>query len=416
MMLCVQTSSRNPIPRILHTISPGLVLAATGVGAGDIVTGALAGAFVGPSTLWVPFAGVLMKWYLTEGLTRWQLSTKTTLLEGWNQHLGRWVHVFFGPYLILWALMVGAAVISACGVAGHLAWPLGDDPFRSKVIWGVGHSLVGLALVRWGGYGLLSRLMSALVALMFAGIIVTGWMLKPDLGPLLQGLLSPDLPRSYSHILLGILGGVGGTLTLLSYGYWIRAHRRETMSALRESRIDLGVSYFLTALFSASMIIIGSQLPDFGRTGTDLPFELAHKLASIFGPLGRWAFIGCFWGAVFSSLLGVWQGLPYLFADYVHLVRGRKAEVDYAQTRSYTIFQLILATLPTVGLFYAFERVQFAFALTGACFVPFLAVTLLRLNNSRHLPEAHRNSWLTNAVLVATLAAFAVMGYMEIAS
>ena len=67
----------------LSAIGPAILLTATSVGAGDILTGSLAGAQAGMAVLWAVPAGVLLKWTLTEGIARWQMATGTTLLEGW---------------------------------------------------------------------------------------------------------------------------------------------------------------------------------------------------------------------------------------------------------------------------------------------------------------------------------------------
>ena len=67
---------------ILAMLGPGILVAATGVGAGDLATGALAGSNVGVAILWAVVAGAVFKFVLNEGLARWQLATGSTLLEG----------------------------------------------------------------------------------------------------------------------------------------------------------------------------------------------------------------------------------------------------------------------------------------------------------------------------------------------
>ena len=67
----------------LRDLGPGIVIAATGLGAGDLIAAALAGARYGTAVLWAAAIGALLKFALNEGLARWQLATGTTLLEGW---------------------------------------------------------------------------------------------------------------------------------------------------------------------------------------------------------------------------------------------------------------------------------------------------------------------------------------------
>ena len=67
---------------IIAIIGPGLLVAATGVGAGDLATGAIVGSKLGVAVLWAVVLGAILKFVLTEGLARWQLVTRDTILEG----------------------------------------------------------------------------------------------------------------------------------------------------------------------------------------------------------------------------------------------------------------------------------------------------------------------------------------------
>jgi len=395
----------------------GLLVAATGVGAGDMVTASLAGSRTGLVLLWAAFAGALLKWVLNEGLARWQMATGRTLLEGWVAHLGKWIQWAFLFYLLLWAYAVGGALISACGVAGAGMVPLGD-PHTSKIIWGIVHSLIGFALVWAGGFKAFEYAMSALAGLMVVTVLLSVILVSPDWGLVAKGLFLPSIPPGQEAWLLGLLGGVGGTVTIMSYGYWIREKRRSGRVGVRESRLDLSVAYGLTAFFGVAMIIIGSKV-QVGGKGATVALVLAEHLAKTFGLFGKWLFLLGFWGAVFTSLLGVWQGVPYLFADFLYLRRGRSlgrsVEVDIKRTREYRAFLAALTFLPMSLLWLTVQQVQLAYAVLGALFMPLLALTLLILNNRRELVgPGFRNSLLVNILLVATLAFFSYLGLKEI--
>jgi Mn2+/Fe2+ NRAMP family transporter len=70
-------------------IGPGLLLAATGVGAGDLATASFAGGLLGTAVLWAVVFGAFLKFVVTEGLARWQLATGETLIEGAVSRGGR---------------------------------------------------------------------------------------------------------------------------------------------------------------------------------------------------------------------------------------------------------------------------------------------------------------------------------------
>jgi Mn2+/Fe2+ NRAMP family transporter len=398
----------------------GFLVAATGVGAGDLITASLAGSEIGLALLWAALAGAVLKWVLNEGVARWQMATSGTLLQGWVRHLGGAIHWVFFAYFLVWSYVVGGALISACGVAGAGLLPLGD-PHTSKVIWGIGHSLLGLAIVRRGGFKAFESVMSGLTAVMVAAVLLTVIMISPDWGGVIKGLAVPTIPARGAGWLLAVMGGVGGTVTLLCYSYWIREKGRTGKEGLRESRVDLSVAYGLTAFFGIAMIIIGSRIK-VGGTGDTVALDLANQLGSILGPAGRTIFLLGFWGAVFTSLLGVWQGVPYIFADFLRLRGGGDEEtgresLDLKKTGPYRLYLLALAFLPMSLLWLKVRQVQFVYGLTGSLFMPFVALTLLILNNRIKLVgREYKSGWIVNFLLAVTLAFFSYVGIREVIS
>ena len=109
---------------IWQYLGPGFVVAATGVGAGDLIAASVAGARYGTIILWAALLGGLLKFVLNEGIARWQLSAGSTLLEGWIEKLPRLVSWYFLLYLFVWAFVVAGALISFCGLAAHSLFPL----------------------------------------------------------------------------------------------------------------------------------------------------------------------------------------------------------------------------------------------------------------------------------------------------
>jgi Mn2+/Fe2+ NRAMP family transporter len=395
----------------------GLLVAATGVGAGDLITASLAGSNLGLVILWAAVAGAVLKWVLNEGIARWQMATSTTILEGWAGHLGAVVNGVFFVYFIVWSYIVGGALINACGVAGAGLLPLGD-PHTSKIVWGIVHSAVGLAIVRAGGFKAFEAVMSVLAGLMVVTVLLTVILISPDWTGVIKGLTIPAIPRQGAGWLLAVMGGVGGTVTLLCYSYWIREKGRAGKQGVRDCRLDLTIAYALTAFFGVAMVIIGSRVK-VGGSGDTVALVLADQLAGALGPVGKYAFLLGFWGAVFTSLLGVWQGVPYMFADFLRLRRpdkGNNADSsDLKETRAYRFFLLALAVLPLSLLWLKVQLVQYVYGIVGALFMPFVALTLLLLNNRvRLVGRAFKNGWLINLFLALTLVFFSFMGVREL--
>jgi Mn2+/Fe2+ NRAMP family transporter len=342
--------------------------------------------------------------------------------------------ISFLVYLLLWSYLVGGALMSACGAAAHALVPL-VDPDTDKVIYAVAHSLAGVVLVHLGGYRLFEKVMSVCIAVMFVTVITTAsYVLATTVGadgadPLWKqaaaGLVRPTIPDFYGEGVgwtIALMGGVGGTLTIICYGYWIREEGREGTDQLTTCRIDLATGYTMTALFGIALVILGSQtVLDPEWRGTTVILNLGQQLETSLGPfgtVGRWAFLVGAWGAIASSLLGVWQAVPYLFTDFWNMTRhgvdkARQHAID-TQSVPYRAYLLGLATVPMLGLWIDFQEVQKANAVFGAFVMPMLALALLILNGRTQWVGRFRNSWPTAVVLVATLVFFAVFGWFVV--
>ncbi|MCJ7679783.1 MAG: divalent metal cation transporter, partial [Candidatus Aminicenantes bacterium] len=282
------------------------------------------------------------------------MATGTTLLEGWSRHLGGWVRWLFLFYFLIWSYSVGGALINACGVAGAGLFPLGN-PHTSKIIWGIIHSLLGLLLVRIGGFRIFQYIMSGVVVIMVGTVLLTVFRLQPDWPAVARGLFIPSLPPGGTAWLVGVIGGVGGTVTLLSYSYWIQDKGRRGLEGVRSCRLDLGAGYLLTALFGISMIFIGSRVE----------------------------------------------------------IGGSGAGVALTRTKAYRWYLAAIAIVPLHLLWFSLKQVQLVYAVLGAIFMPFLAVTLLILNNQL-VGRPFRNTLIINILLIMTLVFFSFIGVREI--
>lgn len=285
-----------------------------------------------------------------------------------------------------------------------------------------------MILVRRGGFRLFEKLMSITIGLMFVTVLITLFALKPDFQAILSGLflprLAPLLKNSGEGLIwtIGLLGGVGGTLTIVCYAYWIRELGRTEIDSLKTCRIDLATGYVMTAIFGVAMVVIGHHSGPFSTKGSGLLVELSKTLEDTIGPVAYWVFLIGAWGAVFSSLLGVWQSVPYLFADFWRIL-ATKSDVPTGsppstdcESRAYRGYLYGLATIPSLGmLILDFKKAQLIYAVVGALSIPLIALVLLILcGQSRYIGPESRNRFSTNVLLVVILVFFAAAGILNV--
>ncbi|MCA9039059.1 MAG: Nramp family divalent metal transporter [Planctomycetaceae bacterium] len=419
-------SNIPPKKNLLARFGPGILVAATGVGAGDLAAGAFAGNKLGTTILWAVLLGALLKFLLTEGLARWQLASGETLLEGSLKRLGSITKPIFLIYLVIWSFFVGSALLNANGLVAATIFPIpGLETAQSKIVYGILHSLLAVLLVLRGGFKLFEKLMAVCIGIMFVVVLLTTVLIHDDWIGLLKGIAIPIIPTEHPEGVawtIGLIGGVGGTVTILCYGYWIRESGEQSLEDLRGMRLDLGIGYTMTALFGMAMVIIGSHVSNDAQN-TAFLLKLSEQLSDNptlghWAPIMKWLFLFGTWSAVLSSLFGVWQSVPYLFADFWNQSYAQqKVEKVTPALKTYKLYLYALATLPVLGLFTKFERALKLYAVLGACFVPMLAVILLLLlGSNRYLKGAGRNHLLTNIALVLCLLFFLVFAVIELSA
>ncbi len=415
------TSAAKPAPSVsfLKLAGPGLVVAATGIGSGDVVSATVGGARYGVVLLWAIALGAFFKFVLSEGIARWQLATGQTVIEGWAEHLHASVKFVFGVYLLFWTVAVSAALTNACGLG--LANLTGGAVSQS---WGaVLHSLIGFAFVYLGGYGQFEKAMKVLVGVMGFSIVVCAALTMNNPGPAMTGLVLPTIPVGSGTYVLSLIGGIGGSVTMLSYNYWMREEGMRGSGYLSYVRGDVAVAYVFTAMFGISIMLIANTaffVPGVALRDAEAVPRMASFLGTILGPFGVWAYGLGFWAAVFASLLGVWQSVPYLYADIYGVMKGlsieARKEITQVTSRPYLLGLIFISLVPLPLAFTGAPLlIIVTYTVIGSLFVPFLAATLLYLNNriawaDKDVPK---NATATNLLLVAILVLFLFVGAQE---
>ena len=339
-----------------------------------------------------------------------------SIIEGWRKHFPSWISTYFLVYLIIWSFIVGAALSGAVGLAAHAIFP-----FLSVPVWAIIHAIIALVLVLFFKFSFFEKVMKLLIGFMFTLVIITTIISQPDWALVFKGVFLPSIPKASIWLILGIIGGVGGSVTILSYGYWIKEKSWNQDSDMQKVKIDLAVAYILTAFFGVAIMVIAADVNPEVISGNKMVLSLAEKIGETTSLTGKWIFLLGFWGAVFSSMLGVWQGVPFLFADFIKAKSSslenykpdsfKQKTEDKSYQNNYRYFLLFLALPPLILLFYKKPVwIIIGYAIIGSFFMPFLAFTLFWLNNKQN--QKMKNPVYINVLLwLAFLLFLVLMGF-----
>jgi Mn2+/Fe2+ NRAMP family transporter len=255
---------------------------------------------------------------------------------------------------------------------------------------------------------------------MFVTMVGAAMLTLPNLGELLTGLV-PRIPEDGLVNTLALAGGVGGTITLAAYGYWLREKGWSTPEFMRVMRIDNTVAYVVTGIFVLATLVVGAELLYSTsvaiETGDAGLVDLGVVLQDRYGEWAGKLFLLGFWAAAMSSLVGVWNGVSLMFADFMTHARGGSSEDPDARAGGtwYRAYILWL-TFPPMAMMFLGKPVWLilAYGVLGAFFMPFLAVTLLWLLNTDRTPHQWRNKLHSNVLMVLCALAFIALCVNEV--
>jgi Mn2+/Fe2+ NRAMP family transporter len=399
-------------------LGPGLVVAATAVGASHLVLAPTAGASFGYALLWViPFAH-LFKYPAFEFAPRYAVATGTSLLDGYARVPGPrgWALWVFLLGTFVQGVTVLAGVLGVAAAVAHAAIP-GLPLWAWSVALGV---LVGMLLAS-GGFDGLSAL-SKFMLLGLAAMTAVAFLATPPAAGDWVRLAVPSAPEGSLVLLAAILGwmptGIDVSVwhsmwALEREGAWReRAEGSGREGALRVGLTDLRTGYGLSLVLGVMFVALGAEvLRPAGRVpeGADVAVTLARLYTDV---LGEWVlplFLAAAFFGMFSTTYGVMDGFPRAFAETWTRIRpgggdrrrGRLYWGFLAGTFLLAIAESVLlpdpVVLVTVAAVASFLLSPVTFALNYWCATRHL--------EPRHRPGAGLRGWAIAGILFSAGAA-----------
>lgn len=377
---------------VARWLGPGLVVAATAIGASHLVLAPTAGARFGYALLWViPFSH-LFKYPAFEAGPRYAVAAGESLLDGYARVPGPrgWA---------LWVFLVGTVVQGVSVLAGVLgvaaAVAAAAVPALPLLAWSAVLGLVIALLLATGGFDGLSALAKAMLGLLTL-MTAVAFLATPPPASAWRSLLVPELPLGSIVLLAALLGWMP---TGIDVSVWHSIWARERADAweersrsrgasdggpLRVALLDMRLGYGLSLVLGVLFVVLGARvlrptgsIPE----GADVAITLARLYTDV---LGEWilpVFLAAAFFGMFSTTYGVMEGFPRAFAETVERLRSDGTTEGAPAPRLYwgflaTILLLALAetyllpdpvVLVTVAAVASFLLAPVTFALNHYC-------------------------------------------------
>ncbi|GAB4236011.1 MAG: Nramp family divalent metal transporter [Acidobacteriota bacterium] len=396
---------------IMQKFGPGLVFLLSALGAGDIVSNAAAGAQYRFSLAWVLLGALVFRFVWLDTSARYVLLTGQSLLQGFHR-FGSWATWFVLGAVVLVRHGLNLSKILLLGEATQLLFPLPGS--SGTAIWAVFWSLVAFAVVVWGGYRWIEKLFTGILVALGGMFVAAAYYHFPPVEALVAGLTVPSLPAgdgpfSTPIVILALIGTEAGSMTNLTYSYFVREKGWRTAEAMTRQRRELFGS--ISCMFLMGLLVQITAAGVFAQRGAAFRSteELVQLLGETQGVFGSVVFALGLWAALFTGLVGATTGYGLIAVDAVRrlLFPGRSGEVarESREPKHDPLFRG-LAALWILGPLYILwipveplELLLLSHAL-AALMIPLLALGLLALVNGRSLRERFAYRWVVNAVLV----------------
>ncbi len=406
-------------------MGPGLVVALTWLGAGDLVDSAVAGGHYGYGLMWAMAVALFVRFVFVSIIAKYALCNQNgeSLMAGLRR-LHPLLPVVVGLIALLFGHFYNSYMIKGVGeTTTKLVGAL--PPWAWSALWS---ALAGVLLWR-GAYRHLEIVFYVFLGMLSVSLIGVALWSGPNPRAALQGVFTfavPEQKGSFGAFLMvtSLIGAVGGSIGNLLYPYFMRQKgwAGPQFRRLQHYYLAFGTSV-IVVLYLAVWTIGAEVLHPRGITISNLD-DLASLLTLVLGPLGGPIFYLGVFAALYSSVIGIAAGYGLLCADALSVRRAAAAapdgEGDPARSTAYRavavwcLFSPLIWSLPGMPGFITLTVVANA---ASVVVLPLLCGSLWVITaRGALIGPAYRNRWWENALMLALFVLSVWGAYQSIVS
>ena len=387
----------------LSVMGPGIITANIDNDASGITTYSVAGARFGYGLLWTLLPTTIALVVIQETIARMGVITGKGLSDLIRENFG--VKAAFFMMLGLFVANFGNTVANFAGWAASMEI-LGFSKF---VMVPVGAISIWI-LVTKGSYRFIEKIL-LFACLLYFGYVISGFMAKPDWGPVLKSAVIPQMRWNAEYVVLSI-AIIGTTITP-----WMQFYLQSSIAEkgikkeqYKASRLDVIIGCFITDIVSFFIIVTcGALLFPHGIRINEAS-EAALALKPLAGEYAYLVFSVCLANA---SLLGAII-VPLATAYYVCEAMGWEAGINKTFKEAPQFMGIYTMTIALASLVILIPEAPLVFlmvlsAVINGLLLPFVLVFALLLVNNRKLMGEYTNSRTYNYISWATVITIIVL-------
>ncbi len=376
---------------------------------GAIATAAEAGANFGFQLLWVIVLGTICVIFLVEMSGRLAAVSKHTIIDAVREHFGvRFQIILLCAELLIDFLVLASEIGGVC-IALQLVTGI------SFQWWAIPVAIAIWLLIWLGTFEILENGV-ALLGLITLVFVVATFKLHPSMTMLAAGLL-PTLPQQdaahYWFMTVSILGAILSPYLFYFYSSGAREDEwDEGYVGINRAVSVLGMGF--GSVVSISVLIVAALVLNPKGIQVDSYEQAALMLTQ---PLGYWGFV-LFAVSLGITCLGAALEICLNTAYYVAQAFGWNWGASLQPKKAarfslvYTVFVFLASLLMVIGID-PLQLTLFSMALTAAILPLVVLPFLILMNDQRYLGK-YCNGWLSNTVVIFTIALAFVLAIVAI--
>ncbi len=392
----------------IRSFGPGLIVALTWLGAGDLVDSAVAGGNYGYTLMWAMVLALFVRFVFVSIIAKYQLCNQhgESVIGGLKR-----VHRWFPYFIVLTALFFvhfyGSYMVKGVGETTQRL-----TGFGAAWLWSVFWVVIAAIFIFRGTYRKLEVVFYVFLIMLTVSLLGVALWVGPDPLAAAKGALFFEIPAqsgSFGALLVitSLIGAVGGSIANLLYPYFIQQKGWKGPKFRRVQLYDIALGTFVLVLINLSIWTIGAELLYPRGLIIENLDDLANLLTLTLGGIGGPIFYLGVFAALYTSVIGGAVGFGYLVTDAVQVVRSDKVlqsgPISVKGSRIYQgmivwgLFSPLVWCLPSAPDFITLTLVASA---ATVLVLPILSGGLWLLTaKAAFIGSKYRNKWWENGIL-----------------